>query len=85
MPLSPEEIEKLIKSLGAELVSLREELKAAPKANPDDIAAIKAEMASVLKRLDELKDLGKKIDPPPPDPVPTPRKPRRGFGFFTYE
>ena len=84
--MTPDELEKQIKSLGAELVTLREELKAiqsAPKPDPVDVAAIRAEIKTITDQLDALKTTDKKNDPPPPPPAgasPAPR--RRGFGFF---
>lgn len=91
MPLNAEELEKQIKGLGEQLVTLREELKAlqaAPKPDFSDVSAVKTELEMIKKRLDDLKNLkdsGKDNDLPPPAPVPSPGKRRRGFGFFGYE
>lgn len=51
------EIEKQLKELGAALVTAREDLKAAkdaPRATPEDVKAIREEIAALKKSYDDL-------------------------------
>lgn len=89
--MTPEEQEKLLRDLGAQLVSTREEIKAlqeSPKADPKTIKQLSDDFAGLKKTVEEI--MAKMtLDPEPkpgtkPEPKPEtkPKVGARGFGFF---